>query len=115
MTAATARRWTCDRCEMTVSQIDGHRAPLPESWVSSADGSFCLACRRERAGEASLAAIPADSGNEARAKARRQGLIEFEVMRAPDRADGSIAKACHSSAAVVATARARLQSAEATH
>jgi len=101
----TATKWTCGRCGVSTSQLDGSRTPLPESWASSADGLFCLTCRRERAAEAALAAAPADCSNDVRAKVRRSGLVEFEVRRAPDRADNAIAKACHTSASAVAAAR----------
>jgi hypothetical protein len=104
-TAGTAPKWTCDRCGVSVSRLDGASVPLPETWATAADGSFCLTCRRERAGEAALEAAPADSTNDTRMKARRAGLLEFEVRRAPDRADNAIAKACHTSAAAVARAR----------
>lgn len=104
-TAAIARKWTCDRCGVTVSRIGGEQAPLPESWTAGTEGSFCLTCRRERAGEAALEEAPAGCSNDARAKARRSGLLEFEVRRAPDRADNAIAKACHTSASAVAAAR----------
>lgn len=107
MTTATptAARWTCSRCAVAVSQIDGAPVPLPESWTAGADGQFCLTCRRERAAEAALDAAPADCSNDARAKVRRAGLVEFEVRRAPDRADNAIAKACHTSASAVVAAR----------
>jgi hypothetical protein len=36
-------------------------------------------------------------------------LIEFEVRRMPERSDGSIAKACRTSASTVAAARERLR------
>jgi hypothetical protein len=101
----TARKWTCDRCGVSVSQIDGAAVPLPGSWTIEPDGSFCLTCRRERAATAALDAAPADCNNDTRAKARRAGLLEFEVRRAPDRADNAIAKACHTSASAVARAR----------
>lgn len=101
----TAQKWTCGRCGVSASRIDGGRSPLPGSWVTSADGLFCLTCRRERAAEAALDAAPADSSNEVRAKVRRAGLLEFEVRRAPDRPDNAIAKACHTSASAVARAR----------
>jgi hypothetical protein len=104
-----ARKWTCGGCGVSVSRIDGEPAPLPDSWASSAEGDFCLACRRQRAAEAALEAAPSGSGRDARAKLRRSGLIEFEVRRTPDRTDGTIAKACRSSASVVAAARRRLQ------
>jgi hypothetical protein len=107
MTAAapTAPKWTCDRCGVSVSQLGGAAVPLPETWTTAADGNFCLTCRRERAGEAALDAAPADSTNDTRMKVRRAGLLEFEVRRAPDRADNTIAKACHTSASAVARAR----------
>jgi hypothetical protein len=101
----TAPKWTCDRCGVAVSRLDGATVPLPETWAAAADGNFCLTCRRERAGEAALDAAPADSNNEARSKVRRAGLLEFELRRAPDRADNAIAKACHTSASAVARAR----------
>ncbi len=103
-----ARKWTCAGCGVSASRIDGKRTPLPDSWTSSAEGDFCLSCRRQRAAEAALDAAPEDSGRDARAKLRRAGLIEFEVRRTPDRTDGSIAKACRSSASAVAAARRRL-------
>jgi hypothetical protein len=107
MTAAspTASRWTCDRCGVSVSQIDGGEVPMPDSWATSSDGRFCLTCRRERAAEAALDTAPDDCSNDARAKLRRSGLLEFEVRRAPDRTDNAIAKACHTSASAVARAR----------
>jgi hypothetical protein len=103
--APTAPKWTCDRCGVSVSQLDGASVPLPETWATAPDGNFCLTCRRERAGEAALEAAPADSSNDTRVKVRRAGLLEFEVRRAPDRADNAIAKACHTSASAVARAR----------
>jgi hypothetical protein len=104
-----ASKWTCGGCGVSVSRIDGSPAPLPDCWVSSAEGDFCLACRRQRAVEAALDAAPSGSGRDVRAKLRRTGLIEFEVRRTPNRTDGTIAKACRTSAAAVAAARRRLQ------
>lgn len=101
----TASKWTCDRCGVSFSRIDGAPAPLPQSWTAGADGLFCLTCRRERAAEAALEATPADCSSDVKAKARRSGLLEFELRRAPDRADNAIAKACHTSASAVAAAR----------
>jgi hypothetical protein len=103
--ATTSRKWTCDRCGVSVRQIDGTLVPLPETWTTAEDGHFCLTCRRERAGEAALDTAPVDSSSDTRAKVRRAGLLEFEVRRAPDRADNAIAKACHTSASAVARAR----------
>lgn len=104
-TIDTASKWTCDRCGVSASQMDGAQTPAPESWARSADGLFCLTCRRERAAEQALDAAPADCGNDVKVKARRAGLVEFEVRRAPDRPDNTIARACHTSASAVVTAR----------
>jgi hypothetical protein len=93
---------------MAVRRIDGSRAPFPDSWESCAEGAFCLSCRRQRAAEAAQEAAPSGCSSEARAKARRAGLIEFEVRRTPKLPDGSIARACRTSASAVAAVRKRL-------
>jgi hypothetical protein len=107
-----ARKWTCGGCGVSASRIDGSLAPLPENWVSTVEGDFCLGCRRQQAAAAALESAPGDSDRDTRAKLRRAGLIEFEVSRAPDRADNSIAKACRSSVSAVAAARQRLRQRE---
>lgn len=104
-----ARKWTCDGCGVSAARIDGEPVPLPAVWVSSPEGRFCLICRRERAAEAALEAAPSDSPVEARAKLRRAALIEFEVSRTPDHADGTIARACRTSVSAVTRARRRLE------
>lgn len=104
----TAKKWTCEHCGVSVSQVGGGRVELPDTWVSSGEGTFCLICRRERAAQAALDAAPADSPIAERAKLRRAALIEFEVARRPDHGDGMIAKACRSSVSAVAAARRRL-------
>jgi hypothetical protein len=106
---ATAKKWTCDRCGVSVGLIDGTPVPFPEPWAREAGGTFCLGCRRDRAAEAALDAAPDDSPIEVRAKLRRAALIEFEVSRRPDHNDGAIAKACRSSVSAVAAARRRLE------
>jgi hypothetical protein len=106
---ATSAKWTCDGCGVSVSRIDGERSALPATWVASAAGCFCLRCRRDRAAEAALDSAAPDAPVDMRAKLRRAALIEFEVRRAPDRADRRIAEACRSSAAAVAKVRERLQ------
>jgi hypothetical protein len=107
--SATAEKWTCDHCGVSVSQIDGSRVTLPEAWTRSPEGTFCLLCRRERAAQAALESAPSDCPLETRAKLRRAALIEFEVRRRPDHGDGAIAKACRSSVSAVAAARRRLK------
>jgi hypothetical protein len=110
MTAVrTARRWTCSRCEVSVGRIDGGPVPLPGNWANTPDGAFCLGCSRERAGEAAVDAAPIDSNRGTHVKLRREGLIEFEVRRTPERTDGTIARACHSSISAVAAARSRIE------
>lgn len=94
---------------MSVRQIDGSSSALPPTWASSADGRFCLVCQRSLAADAALDAAPAGSSLDDRAKLRRAAVIEFEVRRTPEQSNGSIAKACRSSAAAVARARDRLQ------
>jgi hypothetical protein len=94
---------------MSVGRLDDVQVPLPDSWDHCEEGDFCLSCRRERAGEAAQAAAPSDCNSETRAKARRAGLIEFEVRRTPDLTDNTIARACRTTAAAVAAARARLE------
>jgi hypothetical protein len=94
---------------MTTGQIDRTPTPLPLTWASSAEGRFCLVCRRERAANAAVESAPSDDRLDVRARVRRTGLIEFEIRRTPDQSDGAIAKACRTSVSVVAEARSRLQ------
>jgi hypothetical protein len=108
MTATTAKKWTCEHCGVSISQMNGDRVELPGTWISCEEGTFCLICRRERAAQAALDAAPENSPLEERAKLRRAALIEFEVSRRPDHGDGVIAKACRSSVSAVAAARRRL-------
>jgi hypothetical protein len=105
----TAKKWTCDHCGVSVSNLDGERVELPESWAASKEGTFCLLCRRERAAQKALESAPKDSGLEDRAKLRRAALVEFEVRRRPAHGNGEIAKACRSSVAAVVAARKRLK------
>jgi hypothetical protein len=93
-----AKKWTCEGCGVSAGRIDGEPVPLPEVWSNSAEGLFCLICRRERAAEAALEAAPHDSPVDARAK-----------LRTPDQADGQIARACRTSVSAVTRARRRLQ------
>jgi hypothetical protein len=111
---AKAKKWTCDGCGVSASRIDGEYTSLPDSWVASEEGQFCLVCQRDRAANAALESAPSDSSLDARAKLRRAAVIEFEVRRTPHQTNGVIAKACRSSATAVAQARDRLQLPDAT-
>jgi hypothetical protein len=104
-----ARKWTCDKCSVSVSRIDGKAISLPDNWASSVEGLFCLTCRRERAGDAAMDSLPSDGPVADRARQRRAGLIEFEILRTPDHSDGMIAKACHTSTSTVTETRRRLR------
>jgi len=107
--ASLATKWTCDGCGVSAGRIDHEPVPLPDAWEESLEGCFCLVCRRHRAAEAALDAAPSGSPVDTRAKLRRAALIEFEVSRTPDETDGTIARACRTSAAAVTRARRRLQ------
>lgn len=108
-TAVAARKWTCEGCGVSAGRIDGEPVPMPDNWISSTEGIYCLICRRERAAEAALDAAPSDSPVAERAKLRRAALIEFEVRRTPDHPDGIIARTCRTSVAAVTRARRRLE------
>lgn len=109
MAPRTSVKWSCSGCGVSASRIGGVPAPLPENWDSTPEGEFCLNCRRQRAAEAALDAAPANSNRDDRASMRRAGLIEFEIKRTPERTNGTIARACRSSAAAVAAARERVE------
>ena len=108
MTGATARKWTCTGCGVAASRSDAEWTPLPECWETCADGTFCLGCRRNRVAEAAVDSASADTDRGARARLRRAAVVEFELLRAPERTNGSIAKACRSSIPAVVAARRRL-------
>jgi hypothetical protein len=101
--------WTCARCEVTVSfSHEVERPRLPATWVKEDGELYCLACRRDLAGEAGLAGIDEDIPSQRRQQLRSQARIEFEIKRDPDRTDNLIAKACGTSTVSVRKARGRL-------
>lgn len=99
----TAKVWTCDGCGVSIKQMDGGQSALPDSWVSSEQGQYCLICRRSRVAENAVG-----DTQEERAQMRRAALLEFEVKRTPERSNGEIARACRTSVPAVAKARKRL-------
>lgn len=109
MSTITANKWTCDQCGVSVSRAGGEKVEMPASWDNTAEGTFCLLCRRDRAAQAALDNAPKNCGLEDRAKLRRAALVEFEVRRRPHHGNGEIAKACRSSVAAVVAARKRLK------
>jgi hypothetical protein len=111
MTTATKLKWTCGGCGVATSRSDAEETPLPEAWEDCVDGTFCLGCRRRRVGEAALEAAPAAADRDDRMRLRRTAVIEFELLRSPEKTNGSIAKTCRSSIPVVAATRRRLDAA----
>ena len=107
-TVAPAIDWTCARCEVNVSWMpDAERPELPATWIKDGDELYCLACRRERAGEAALVGLD-ESSAEVRRKAETRARIDFEMNRRPESEDSRIAKSCHTSIKAVQQARVRL-------
>lgn len=103
--AETAAKWTCDRCGVSATQMSGQRSRLPAGWTSSGEVQSCLACRRELAGEAAVAAAPGHLTYADRTRLHRAAIIEFEVGRVPAHSNQQIARACGTSAGVVARSR----------
>lgn len=94
---------------MTVSFAPEVKRPrLPSTWASEDGELYCLACRRDMAGEAGLVGVDTDLPDQKRLQIRSQARIEFEIKRDPDRQDNLIAKACGTSTVAVRKARARL-------
>jgi hypothetical protein len=110
-TKTAAASWTCAGCGVTTSTAGGAAAPLPETWEESAEGCFCLKCRRDRAAEVAADSAP-ENDRDARAKLRRSSLIEFELRRAPERPNNIIARACRTSALAISQARKRMDAEE---
>jgi hypothetical protein len=93
---------------MTVSfEPEVRRPRLPATWARQDGLLYCLACRRDRAGEAGLEGI-VDASRLKRLQIRSQARIAFEINRDPERADGQIAKTCRTTTVAVRKARARL-------
>jgi hypothetical protein len=101
--------WTCAKCEMTVSWMEGVEKPkLPTTWAKENGLLYCLSCRREMAGDAGVEGLAEDASLDTLQQARSRARIEFELQREPDRQDNRIAKSCHTSIAAVRKARDRL-------
>lgn len=111
---ADAIRWSCARCEVSVGRIDGGPTVLPASWSRSDGQVLCLTCSRAQAGEAAMESAPAASSREDRVRLRRTALIEFEIDRAPEAPNRTIASACRTSPAAVAVVRDELERSTAT-
>ena len=82
---------------------------LPTTWAKEDGELYCLACRRDMAGEAGLEGVAEDAPDQTRLKVRSPARIEFEIKRDPSRQDNQIAKACGTSTVAVRKARARME------
>jgi hypothetical protein len=114
MTAAKAppEVMTCARCEMTTRWMPGHEhVGPPAAWVVEDGELYCLTCQRALASEAGSSTAPNDSTTASRAKMRAVALVEFEIKRDPERSNGQIARAIHTSVPAVIKARQRLEAA----
>jgi hypothetical protein len=93
---------------MTSTWTNGlEEGTAPPHWDSAGGKHYCLACRRERAIDAALEDA-GDIGIEARAKVRSAAVVEFEILRDPDRTEGEIARAARTSIGAVRKARKAL-------
>ena len=108
-TTKPAADWTCARCDVNVSWMaEVERPKLPATWIREGDELYCLACRRERAGETALVGLDESTTAERRRQIESRARIDFEMKRRPEREDNRIAKACHTSVKAVQQSRVRL-------
>jgi hypothetical protein len=100
---------TCARCQMKVRWVAAKGAKTPPNWIERGKDAYCLSCRRELAVETALEEMPEDAPASGRAKIRSRAVVEFEILRDPDRRDGEIARAARCSVMAVSKARKRLK------
>lgn len=97
--------WTCATCQVTARYTDPSRVDPPAGWTEDHGSWRCLACGREAAVEAALAA----AGPKAKpGRVKGEALARFELLRNPGRTDAMIAKAAGTYAAVVRGVRSEL-------
>jgi hypothetical protein len=106
----TGSEWTCARCGLTTSFINGLGDPmgLPPNWEALDGIYYCLGCRRKLAGETRAAALPEEDSPAKHVRADAEGRIEFELDRDPDRCDTRVARACGTNVVLVRQVRERL-------
>jgi hypothetical protein len=112
--SAEAVRWSCARCEVSVGRINGEPTLLPSTWSRSDGQILCLVCSRAQAGDTAIDSAPEASSREELVRVRRAALIEFEIGRAPEAPNRTIALACRTSSATVAAVRSELERPAAT-
>ena len=106
----TGTEWTCARCGLTASFMDGvdDLYGLPPNWEALNGIYYCLGCRRKLAGEARAATMPDGYSPAEHVRADAEGRIEFELSRDPDRCDTRVARACGTNVLMVRQVRERL-------
>lgn len=106
----SSQTWRCERCDVTISYMVGHeRNGPPAGWSKSGSRSHCLRCRRAEAAEQAIEEAPADTNREERAKIRAAAILDFEILRDPDRPNGEIAKVVRCSVPAVVKSRRRIE------
>jgi hypothetical protein len=109
---SSSQKWRCERCDVSISYMPGHeRKAPPAGWETQSGKSFCLRCRRAEAADAAVERAPADTNREERAKIRATAVLEFEILRDPNRPNGEIAKVVRCSVPAVLKSRRRLEAA----
>ena len=102
--------YTCTRCEVKIHWMPGHEVTGPPAGWSTEDGDpYCLRCRRELAAEKAVDNAPDGAGREERAKLRAAAVLDFEILRDPNRPNGEIAKVVRCSVPAVVKSRRRLE------
>jgi hypothetical protein len=94
--------WTCAECGVRASFAPGPAPSEPNNWIEEPDGWHCLRCQRE----AAMDAVTAKGSD--RATQRRRALIEFELIRGPERPDHVIANRASCPTSRVRPVRAEL-------
>ena len=109
---SSSQKWRCERCDVTISYMPGpERTGPPAGWENKSGASYCLRCRRAEAADEAIERAPADTTREERAKIRATAVLEFEILRDPDRPNGEIAKVVRCSVPAVLKSRRRLEAA----
>jgi hypothetical protein len=109
---SSSQKWRCQRCDVTISYMPGHeRKGPPAGWENKSGASYCLRCRRAEAADEAIERAPADTTREERAKMRATAVLEFEILRDPNRPNGEIAKVVRCSVPAVLKSRRRLEAA----
>ena len=104
------QRWRCERCDVSITYMAGHESNEPPAgWAKDGGKSHCLRCRRAQAAEEAIERAPADTTREERAKIRAAAILDFEILRDPDRPNGEIAKVVRCSVPAVVKSRRRIE------